>query len=280
MLVPIDRDSSSNGSAFSADRHLTISAAGVVLEMSGSTPDRSWGGRTFRTGTFYKGGCRMDALHDRDGAAVDGSRIFLAELNHRVANELAAALAALRLVQRAFRDTTEPTGFLDQAVARLENFGQLHHILDPNRSHGSLAQRLELLCNAVSLAKAAPRGIRVALSADEVAVDDEAAWTICAVVSELLQNVLKHAFEEDGAGLVVVDLREERETIFLSVADNGNGGEQPATCDQATPGTGAGWDIVTELAARLGGSVSRARRSTGTTVTCRIPARRTGQWLS
>ena len=222
----------------------------------------------------------MNASHDRDGVAVDGSQLFLAELNHRVSNELAAALAALRLVQRAFRDSPEPTGFLDQAIARLENFGQLHHILDPNRSHGSLARRLELLCNAVSLAKAAPRGIHVALSADEVMADDEAAWTICAVVSELLQNVLKHAFDEDGAGLVVVDLREEHETIFLSVADNGSGVGQPVCREHAETGSGAGWGIVTGLAERLGGSVSRASRSTGTTVTCRIPARRSGRWLS
>ena len=222
----------------------------------------------------------MDASHNREGVAVDGSRLLLAELNHRVSNELAAALAALRLVQRAFRDTTEPTGLLDQAIARLESFGQLHHILDPNRSHGSLARRLALLCNAVSLAKAAPRGIHVALSADEVTVDDDAAWAICAVVSELLQNVLKHAFDEDGAGLVVVDLREECETIFLSVADNGGGSSHPIGEEHAMGGSGAGWGIVTGLAERLGGSVSRASRSTGTTVTCRIPTQRSGRLLS
>jgi two-component sensor histidine kinase len=199
---------------------------------------------------------------------------MLAELNHRIGNELTAALAALRLVQHSLGDIVEPTGFLEQAVSRLEHFGQLHHILDRNRSHGTLQERLEALCRATTVAKAAPRGVRIALSADDVAVDDEIAWTACVVVSELLTNVLKHAFGDEGGGLVAVELRDEQGTIVLSVADNGAGvGAVPQGAHAGPVQTpGAGWGIVTELTERVGGVVSRHSGSSGTTVRIAVPA--------
>jgi two-component sensor histidine kinase len=199
---------------------------------------------------------------------------MLTELNHRVSNELTAVLAALRLVQRSLGDIVEPTGFLNQAVLRLEHFGELHQILDRNRSHGALRERLEALCRATSIAKAAPRGIHIALSADEVAVDDEIAWTACVVVSELLTNVLKHAFGEGGDGLVVVELRDEQTTIVLSVADNGTGIDAPTERTPSYPpqASGTGWGIVTELTERVGGVVSRCSGPSGTTVTIAVPA--------
>jgi two-component sensor histidine kinase len=200
---------------------------------------------------------------------------MLAELNHRVGNELTAVLAALRLVQRSLGDRPDPTGFLEQAVLRLEHFGELHNILDSNRSAGSLNERLETLCRAISVSKAAPRGIHIAFRADHVLVDDAIAWTVCVVVSELLTNVLKHAFGDDGDGLVVVELRDEREMIVFSVADNGVGLRPVVSSPRESmeQRQGAGWGIVTELTERVGGAIHRHSRSTGTTVTVEVPAR-------
>jgi two-component sensor histidine kinase len=204
-----------------------------------------------------------------------GPALVLAELSHRVGNELTAALSALRMVQRSLKDVVEPTGFLDQAVSRLEQFGELHHILDRTRAHGSLSGRLEALCRAISVAKAGPRGIRIAVSADEIAVDDEIAWTACVIVSELLTNAIKHAFLDEDDGLVIVELRDERGMIALTVIDNGAGIDAArqgfSDCPPQAPG--AGWRIVTELAERLGGAVSRCSLSTGTTVMVALPTR-------
>lgn len=207
-------------------------------------------------------------------ADARGPGLMLAELNHRVGNELTAVLAALRLVQRSLGDVVEPSGFLDQAVTRLEHFGALHHILDRNRTHGKLHERLEALCRAISVAKAAPCGIHIALSADEVEVDDEIAWTACVVVSELVTNALKHAFIDEGNGLVVVELRDEPGTIVLSVADNGTGMDRAPQRPQAFSRrvSGSGWGIVSELAGRVGGIISRHSGPTGTTVRVVVPA--------
>jgi two-component sensor histidine kinase len=205
--------------------------------------------------------------------AASTARIMLAELNHRVGNELTAALTALRIMQLSREDTGEPAGILDMAVRRLEHFGELHDILDRNGSYGCLNDRLEALCRAISVAKAAPRRIHIELSADEMPLDDEIAWTVCAIVSELLTNVLKHAFDEDEGGLVVVELRDERGAIAITVADNG--GRYDMTARSRRPACAnmrMGWGIVTQLTERLGGTISRRSGSYGTTVTVEIPA--------
>ena len=216
---------------------------------------------------------------ERPGAplASDGAWLLLAELNHRVSNELQAALSALRLAKRELA-SAEPVRFIEEAVLRLEAFGCVHGLLDRQRGHGSLAQRLEALCQATAVAKAAPLGIRLTLRLDDVNADEETAWTVCVVACELMTNAFKHAFAGGLAGAVGVLLKQDGEGIILTVKDNGVGagvGCRSAETIWEAPGFGSG--IVTQLAERLGGfvtCVSGPTGTTGTTVTFRVPAER------
>jgi two-component sensor histidine kinase len=202
--------------------------------------------------------------------ASDGAWLLLAELNHRVCNELQAALSALRLAKRELA-SAEPVRFIEEAVFRLEAFGSLHQLLDRQRGQGPLAQRLEALCRATSLAKAAPLGIHLTLKLDDVAVDEETAWTVCVVASELMTNAFKHAFAGGRPGVVGVALKQDEAGVLLTVTDNGIGCQSSETLWEA-PGFGSG--IIAQLAERLGGFVTRIGGPTGTAATFRIPVAR------
>lgn len=205
--------------------------------------------------------------------ASDGAWLLLAELNHRVGNELQAALAALRLAKRGVGESAAPLRFLEEAVARLEGFGDVHQILDRQRGHAPLAQRLERLCRATATSKAGARGIHIRLNVEDIQVDDEAAWTICVVASELMTNAFKHAFPGGLPGVIGVSLRQDGEGVLLTVSDNGVGA--PARLGETVwqaPGFGCG--IVAQLAERLGGFVTRAASPNGTVVTFRVPGAR------
>lgn len=210
--------------------------------------------------------------HRAPAAESDGVWLVLAELNHRVGNELQAALSALRLARRELA-SDKPGRFIEDAVVRLQCFGDVHQLLDRQRSQGRLAQRLEALCRVTSLAKGAPLGVRLALTLDDVDVDEETAWTICVVAFELMTNAFKHAFPGSLPGVVSVALRQDGDEVLLSVTDNGVGtgahGRAAGTIWQ-TPGFGSG--IVTQLAERLGGSVTRVSGPTGTIATFSAPA--------
>jgi two-component sensor histidine kinase len=213
----------------------------------------------------------LDTAADALGAASPW--LLLAELNHRVHNELMAALSALRLAQRGGRAEIQPVDFLSQAVERLENFGQVHHLLDRNQSHGALRQRLEALCRAVAQSRAAPDGVFVAISADDVEADEETAWTVCVVACELMTNALRHAFRQKSDGVVGVSLREEQAWLLLTIADNGIG-FAPRDIRPIVSNPGLGSAIVAELTERLGGGVSQCSGPAGTTVTVTIPIHR------
>ena len=208
--------------------------------------------------------------------ANDSAWLLLAELNHRIGNELQAAVSALRLARRGLGLAGDPVRFIDEAMVRLESFGDVHQILDRQRGQEPLAQRLEALCRATSLAKAAPRGIHINLKLDPVSVDEETAWTICVVASELMTNAFKHAFSGRACGVVAVELEQDADGLVLTVADNGVG----AACRSAetvwqAPGFGSG--IVARLAERVGGVVTRVGGPAGTSVTFRVPAARSMQ---
>jgi len=221
----------------------------------------------------------MEMLMERrsPSLASDGAWLLLAELNHRVCNELQVAMSALRLAKRELA-SDEPARFIEEAELRLEAFGYVHQLLDRQRDQGPLSQRLEALCRATSLAKAAPFGTHLRLTLDEVTADEETAWTICVVAFELMTNAFKHAFPGDLAGIVGVDLRQDGEELLLTVMDNGVGPRGAGRSAEAVwrgPGFGSG--IVSQLAERLGGFVISVGGPEGATVSFRVPVARSSQ---
>jgi two-component system, sensor histidine kinase PdtaS len=198
---------------------------------------------------------------------------LFAELNHRVGNELQVALSALRLAKCKVA-SAEAMQFIDQAAVRLECFGEVHRLLDRHHRQGPLARRMEALCRSISLSKAASQGIHLRLTVEDVGADEETAWTVCAVAFELITNAFKHAFVEGLPGVVDVALRNDGEGVLLMVRDNGVGAVErgrPETVCRA-PGFGSG--IVTQLAERLGGFVTRVGGPVGTIATLRVPLAR------
>ena len=155
----------------------------------------------------------------------------------------------------------------------MEGLGNIHQVLDRRSGQGPLAQRLEALCWGTSLSKAAARGIQLMLDLEEVTTDEETAWTVCVVASELMTNAFKHAFPLGIPGMISVALRQEGDALLLTVTDNGVGSfahHRPAESFGQSPGFGTG--IVNQLAERLGGSVTRFGGPVGTSVTLCVPA--------
>jgi two-component sensor histidine kinase len=200
--------------------------------------------------------------------------LLLDELNHRVGNEFMAALAAMHVAQRDVRRRGQDLSQgLDEAVARLENYCTVHRVLDRKRPQATLLQRLEILCRATAGSKGAGRDVAITLDAEPVALDDEAAWTVCVVASEWMTNALKHAFHGDRRGELRVSLIADPESVVLTVEDIlAWPSARPGAPIPALAGVGSG--IVADLAGRLGGRVTRRTGPLGATAVLVLPARR------
>jgi two-component sensor histidine kinase len=94
------------------------------------------------------------------------------------------------------------------------------------------------------------------------------------IVTELVINVLKHAFPNDEEGEILVKYDAQDSGWQLSVSDNGSGPKDRA----GEPShTGLGTSIVEALARQLVATVQKTSGHKGTTVTITAPAVRAEQ---
>jgi two-component sensor histidine kinase len=94
------------------------------------------------------------------------------------------------------------------------------------------------------------------------------------IVTELVINVLKHAFPNDEEGEILVKYDAQASGWQLSVPDNGSG---PRDRAGEPSHTGLGTSIVEALARQLVATVQKTSGPQGTTVTITAPAVRAEQ---
>lgn len=193
---------------------------------------------------------------------------LLAESNHRVANELAAALAALRLVKAA-KGSKARWRLLGDAIDRLEAFAVTHRhfsITPPVGTRVDVGADIAVLCSALAVARRSSQGSTMSLDLPSTFVDGGTARCLALIADELVTNAINFGLE-GRAGILLVTLRDDGSHLHLLVSDDG-----PGVVPDASAGNGGlGSGIVAELVRRSGGEFSVATGSAGTTVRVSIP---------
>jgi two-component sensor histidine kinase len=175
--------------------------------------------------------------------------VVLAEFQHRVANEYTLAISSIELVARNCKGRAKDT--LTQVVARLHDYALSHRALLPPQVEGplDLSPYLRKICQLLTRASLAERGISITLSETSVDLDAWQAWRVALIVSELVFNSIRHGVWPVGGGAIRVEIAADDFEIRCSVIDNGRGFKGRSL--------GKGTRIVDWLAVELGGSVSR-----------------------
>jgi len=188
----------------------------------------------------------MDAI-DRKNTALEA---LFAELQHRVANNLAFVAALLRLQRRA--DHPDAAEALDRASARIAVIGQIHRSLySPQMLDQAPAEHLTRLCRDILAAGNRPN-VTLDVRSDAVALDLKIMVALSLILNELVTNAIKHALPEDGGGEVRLELLRSGKAMVFAFSDCGPGypsGFDPRASQRL------GFLVVQNLAASLGGSV-------------------------
>lgn len=197
-------------------------------------------------------------------------RLLLDEANHRIANEVASALAALRLAQSA-KGQRARSQMIDMAIDRLEGFGECSRMLAGMTSVQTDAGALiERMCRAMMRSRVGSGPQRVLLDLGPVMVDGETARRIAMIAHEILTNALKHAFRHAG-GSLEVRLETLIDSVVLSIVDDGPGlGPGPSSL---TAGKRLGGRIVGDLVRASCGSMECDTGPHGTAVHVMLPKR-------
>ncbi len=185
---------------------------------------------------------------DRTVPAISEDRLLLAEANHRTANELGAAIAAMRIARMAKGMSTRKR-MLDEAIERLEGFGEVHRLFATRPlAVVEVSAEIDRLVRALASSRLEADGSIITLDLPATLVDGPTARRLTLVGAELVTNVIRHALA-GRRGHLKVTLSSANGEVILQVEDDGPGMRAGA----ATSGTGLGAPIVAELIRRGGG---------------------------
>jgi two-component sensor histidine kinase len=195
----------------------------------------------------------------REALSCDNA-LLLQEVRHRVANSL--QIIASVLMQNARRVTSEEArGHLRDAHQRVIAVAELErHLAVSSLENVELQGYLGKLCDSLRASMISPVDeITLQVTGDEAAVTPAVSISLGLIVTELVINALKHAFQ-DRHGAIVVDYQSNNSNWTLSVADDGVG----MGAVGAHPGLGT--TIVEALARQLGARVETTDEHPGSKI--------------
>ena len=207
----------------------------------------------------------MQALERERDLSADLFR----ELQHRTANNLQSISAMLRQNRRSIEsDPSVALNVIDSAERRFEVMSRINRKLYSPEMHNTDATTLlRDLCEDLRRVGGNERVV-CKVGPSNATLSRERAMLLSLLVSELMLNATKHAFDPGQAGTIEISLDTRDQDLHFIFADDGKG--FPSNADARSP-TGLGMRIMEGLVAQLRGTMRTRSGPSGTTVEVVIP---------
>ncbi len=199
---------------------------------------------------------RQRAQKERELAdSLAEKEVLLKEIHHRVKNNL-QIISSIVSLQLEKSDSEEVSGMLKEIRSRVFSMALVHEQL---YERGNLARidmddyLLRLVSEIKASFRTASTEVSSVVSAQGISLSVREAIPLGLVVSELVTNSMKFAFPSRPQGRIEIRLREEGDLRILEVSDDGVGLERDSGKERHA---GLGIDLVSALAAQLGGTIS------------------------
>lgn len=195
---------------------------------------------------------------------------LFAELQHRVANNMAFISGLLRLQKR--RIAAEPASAaraFDEAVQRIETMSRVHRRLyDPAAANRALGGHLQAMCDEL-VGLTGMAHIQTHVDVPDLQIALPQLLPLSLVVAETVTNSLKHGFagRDHGRISITSETGADGAVVFV-IRDNGVGLPDGFALSQSS---GLGMRIVDGLVRQIGGTIATANEG-GTVTRITLPA--------
>jgi PAS domain S-box-containing protein len=197
---------------------------------------------------------------------LDERELLLREADHRIKNSLQLVASVLGL-QRRHAASEETAQALAGAIARVNAVAEAHLALQLSDDLQTVdfADMLTAICRRLN---ALSDTVRVACACTgKLMLEMDRAIPLALIVSELITNALRHAYDGAQPGEVQVAAAAHGPDIVLTVRDTGRG------FDSDTRRPGLGTRVTGSLASKIACTLhTRSRPGEGTQITARLPA--------
>ena len=150
--------------------------------------------------------------------------VLLAEVHHRVKNNLAVVSAMMQL--QAYEEENELIAEkLNDSISRVHTMATIHEILYQSGSFSKLSfsKILEKLIESISSTMVQDKNIDVRFTPVPVELNINQAIPCALIVNEVITNVYKHAFKGRKTGILDVNLSIVNDLVDVEIKDNGVG---------------------------------------------------------
>ena len=189
---------------------------------------------------------------------------MLAEVNHRVKNNMQMLHGLLRAAQRE-TENREAQAVLADAGQRVATMAAAQQLLyrESNPRSFSIGEFLHAVC--ASAQQAFGRHIAVRITAESGHLANDISMPLALILNELLTNAAKHGINGRGTGEIAVTLKRSDGQIVLAVEDDGPGFDLHGTRRRSS-----GLGRVSGLARQLRGTFT-VERGAGARCIVRFP---------
>mgnify|MGYP005840161307 CR=1 FL=1 len=189
--------------------------------------------------------------------ALEEKEVLLAEIHHRVKNNL-ALIAGLLELESDNANQPETKKVMQSSVSRVLSMASVHEQLYANQSFTNiyfksyLKELSEKLYNTLN-SSSYPCIIKV--KGEQVTLNVNQAIPSGILVSELVNNSFKHAFKDFDKTHdreIIISLNNKNGWVFVTVADNGSGFPENFEPDQSNS---LGYTLIQSLVQQLEGEI-------------------------
>jgi PAS domain S-box-containing protein len=202
-----------------------------------------------------------NSLHEKN--------VLLAEIHHRVKNNLAIISSLLTLQADYFDSKKETKSILQEMQHRIKSMALVHEMVYEHENPSQINFGV-LLTQLISDYSKVYNGkvIEVSIQAEDIMMDLNRTIPFSLLANELLLNACNHAFPDRKHGKIDVICKNEADGIHFAVHDNGVG--VPDTEILNDPKT-LGYTIIQTLVGQLGGTLDIRSSKKGFSVEGRFP---------
>jgi len=171
----------------------------------------------------------LKTLARQAAVAIDNTRLLgkstmLQETHHRIKNNLQTITSIIRMQKNNYKKKGYHNVdlLLDDIVSRIKSIAIIHDLLSQDQEGRSIVN-VKKLINALLAFYVLNGKPEIILCLQDIFIPYNKTTSISLIINELINNCIKHAFDNIEKGKIYISCQEQEEVFYISIKDNGKG---------------------------------------------------------